>query len=286
MNNYMMKIFAVVLGLFIIINSLFIVDERKQALIFQFGEVVRTEREAGLHIKVPFIQRVAYSDKMILDVAAAEREVLAKDQKRIIVNAYAKYKIIDPLKYYQSVRNISEARTRLISDLESSMRQVIGEVPLSALLTNERALMMKRISSIVNEKALKAGIKIVDVRISRADLPKENSNAIYSRMQADREKEAKEFRAQGFEDAQRIKSEADKESREILAEAKMTAEITRGEGDKEANKIIASIVESDPEFYGFYRTLQAYKTALNKNNTKLVITPESEFFKYIVNEVR
>ncbi|MBN9543492.1 MAG: protease modulator HflC [Alphaproteobacteria bacterium] len=282
MNNSILKITVFLVGLFLLLNSIFVLDQRQQAMVIQFGESVRTVEEAGLHFKVPFIQRVTFFENMILDVSAAEKEVLAKDQKRIIVNAYAKYRIVDVLKYYQSVRSSAQAKSRLISDLESSIRQVVGEEPLTALLTNERAKIMKRIATILNEKSMKAGIKIVDVRISRADLPKENSAAIYSRMQTDREKEAKEFRAQGNEEAALIKSEADKNARNIIADAKKQAEILRGEGDKESNRVIAEMMSGDTEFYSFYKTLESYKNSLSSENTKMVITPDSDYLRYLI----
>lgn len=281
MNNDVLKITGVIFGLFLLINSLFILDQRQQAIVIQFGEAVRTVDDAGLHFKVPFIQRVLFFENMILDVAASEKEVLAKDQKRIIVNAFAKYRIVDVLKYYQTVKSSFQAKSRLMRDLESSIRQVVGEKPLTALLTNERSEMMKKIANILDEKAEKAGVKIVDVRISRADLPKENSAAIYSRMQADREKEAKEFRAQGNEEAALIKSEADKNSRGILADARKKAEITRGEGDREANKLVAEAVSGDSEFYSFYKTLESYKNSMSSDNTQFILTPDSDYLKFI-----
>lgn len=275
------KFIAIIAVLTLLISGLFVVDQRQQALIIQFGEVVKTIEQPGLHFKIPFIQEARFFEKRILNVFAAEREMLAKDQKRIIINAYAKYKIEDPLKFYQTVRDENGAKIRLIGAVESSMRQVIGEKPLSALLTDERAAIMKRISELVNNQASKSGIKVVDVRISRADLPKENSAAIYSRMQTDREKEAKEFRAQGNEESLKIKSEAERESKEILADARKHAEILRGEGDAKAYKIVATTMGQDQEFFAFYRSLQAYTNSLKKENTTVILTPNSSFMKYL-----
>lgn len=274
------KIFAILLSLFLIGNSLFVVEEKKQAIVVQFGEAVRTITEAGLHFKFPFIQNVLFFDKLLLDVSVSDKEVLAKDQKRIIINAYAKYKIFDPLKYFQAVKTSVGAKGRLVSDLESSLRQVIGEEPLTSLLTEQRTKIMHKIKNIADEKAKKAGIEIIDVKIKRADLPKENSNSIYSRMQTDREKEAKEFRAQGFEEAQKIKSEAEKESREIIASAKKTAEITMGEGDAEGNKIFISVANLDPDFYDFYRSMQVYRKIMQPSNTTMILSQDSDLLKY------
>ena len=274
------KIFGVLLTIFLLGSSLFIVEEKKQAIVVQFGEAVRTISDAGLHFKIPFIQNVLLFDKMLLDVNVSDKEVLAKDQKRIIINAYAKYKIVDSLKYFQTVKTSASAKNRLVSDLESSLRQVIGEEPLTSLLTEQRAKIMHKIKDITDDKAKKAGIEIIDVKIKRADLPKENSNSIYSRMQTDREKEAKEFRAQGFEEAQKIKSEAEKESREIIASAKKTGEITMGEGDAEGNKIFIGVANLDPDFYDFYRSMQVYRKVMQSSNTTMILSQDSDFLKY------
>ncbi|AIL65486.1 Modulator of FtsH protease HflC [Rickettsiales bacterium Ac37b] len=268
-------------ALILLINTLFIVDQRQQALIFQFGEVVKVEKSPGLHFKLPFIQNIIYFDNRLLNVTADEKEVIANDQKRLIISAFARYKIIDPLKFYQTVRDESGIKLRLNTMLDSSLRQVLGEVPLVALLTNERSNIMKKIKDLINSQTLNFGIDVIDVRILRADLPKENSNAIYKRMQTEREKEAKELRAEGAGEAQRIKSKADKDKAVLLAEAKRDADITRGEGDGIAAKIFADNLGKDPEFFDFYRSLQAYKKVINKDNTTLVLSPKSEFFKYL-----
>jgi membrane protease subunit HflC len=272
---------SAIAALIILSNSIFIVDQTKQALVFQFGEVVRSESNPGMHIKVPFMQDVVYFDKRILNLAAEEKEVIAKDQKRLIVNAFGKYRITDPLKFYQTVRDENGIKSRLNSVLDSSLRQIIGEVPLSTLLTDQRAVLMKRIQQLVNNQAAGFGTTVIDVRIMRADLPKENSESIFKRMQTDREKEAKEFRAEGSEEAQRIKSRADRESKVILAEAQKKAQIVRGEGDAIANKIFASSFNKDPEFFAFYRSMQAYKNSLNSKDTTLILSPNSEFLKFL-----
>jgi membrane protease subunit HflC len=281
MFNFANKIIILIIALFVGVNGIFIVDQRQQALVVRFGEVTRSVTEAGLNYKVPFIDEIKYFDKRILNVLAEEREVLAEDQKRVIVNAFAKYQIIDPLKFFQTVRDIPGANIRILGALESSMRQVIGDRPLSALLSDKRAQIMGDIGELVNKTVLNSGMKLVDVRITRADLPNENSAAIYSRMQSEREKEAREFRAQGNEESQKIKSIADKESRSILADAKKQAEILHGQGDAKGYQIIADAVAQDTEFFKFYRTMQAYEKVLKNENTKMIISPENKFFKML-----
>lgn len=267
------------LGL-VLYNGIYILDQRQQAILLQFGEAIKLIKEPGLKFKIPFIQRALFFDKRILNVYADDKEVIAKDQKRIIVNAFAKYRIIDPLKFYQSVLNERGARARINSVFESSLRQVLAEEPLVALLSIKRASIMDRISSLVNEQGKNFGVEVVDVRISRADLPTLNSNAIYRRMQTDREKEAKEFRAEGAEEAKRIRSRAEKERKILLAEADKKSEILRGEGDAQANATYAKAFSADPEFFLFYRSMQAYRKSLETDDTTLVISPDSGFFKF------
>jgi membrane protease subunit HflC len=281
MLNKNIKLYLVILisGL-LITNLLFVVSQHQQALVFQFGEVVRVIKSPGLKLKVPFIQKIIYFDNRILNITADDKEITAKDQKRIRVNTFAKYKIVEPLKFYKTVRDEAGVRTRLNTIIESSLRQVLGEEPLSALLTSERALIMRKIQQLANTQATDFGVDVIDVRIVRADLPKENSEAIFKRMQTDREKEAKEIRAEGAEEALRIKSRADKEAKILLAEAQKKAQIIRGEGDGISSKIFADAFNRDPEFYNFYRSMQAYQHALNKNDTTFVLSPDSKFFKY------
>ncbi|MFN7039245.1 MAG: protease modulator HflC [Alphaproteobacteria bacterium] len=275
--------FITIAFIIVISNSIYIVDERKQALVFQFGEVVKAEKEPGLHFKLPLIQTISYFDKRILNLVSDEKEVIAKDRKRLIINAFAKYRIIDPRQFYTTVRDESGLRTRLNSILDPSLRQIIGEIPFSALLSDKRSEIMKKIEQQVNQQVKNFGIEVIDVRILRADLPKENSNAVYKRMQTDRDKEAKEFRAEGAEEAQRIKSRADKDRKVLIAEAQKQAEITRGEGDAISSKIFADTFNQDPEFFAFYRSLQAYKQVFDKSNTKLVISPTNDFLKFFDN---
>lgn len=282
-------------ALFILFNSAFIVNQTEQALILQFGKPVRVIKEAGLNFKTPFVQNVEYFDKRLLDFDAEPNEVIASDQKRLIVDAFMRYRITDPLRFKQTVGNEATMRSRLNSILESSLRQVLGSVPLSAVLSEKRAEIMANIRNIVNMQAMGAkveggadnitkggfGIEVVDVRIKRADLPPANSEGIYKRMQTEREREAKEFRAKGAEDAQKIRSQADKERTILLAEAKKKAEITRGEGDGTATKIFADSFGKDQDFFQFYRSMQAYRNALDKKDTTIMMSPDNEFLKFM-----
>ena len=264
----------------IFFGAMFTVDQRQQVLILQFGEPIRTIKSPGIKFKIPLLQDAVFFDKRIIDLSIAEQEVIASDQKRLIITAFAKYQIIDPLKFYTTVGNNYGLSSKLSGILDASLRQVIGEVTLSELLTENRGDVMKKIKEVVSTSSEIFGIEIVDVRVMRADLPKENSDAIYARMQTAREKEAREIRANGAEEAQKIRAEADKEKTIILAEAKKKSDLTRGNGEAEAIKIYASSFGRDPEFADFYRSMIAYKTAFQPEKTKMIISPDSEFFKY------
>ncbi|MCC8483888.1 MAG: protease modulator HflC [Rickettsia endosymbiont of Labidopullus appendiculatus] len=272
----------VALGLFLaVISALFTVDQRYSAVVFQFGEAVRTIEKPGLNIKIPFIQNVEFFDKRILNVEAEAKELTASDGKRVIVDAFAKFRITDPVMFYKTVHNYQGVKIRLNKNLESSMRKVIGRLPLTSLLTNERSEIMSNILNQVNQEARNFGLDVIDVRILRADLPKENSAAIYRRMQTAREKEATQIRAEGQEEGARIRSRADKESKILLAEAYMQSQIIKGEGDRESAKIYNLAYSVDPEFYKFYRSLEVYKNTLKKEDTSFVLSPEAELFKYL-----
>ncbi|WP_250310738.1 MULTISPECIES: protease modulator HflC [Rickettsieae] len=272
----------VALGLFLaVISALFTVDQRYSAVVFQFGEAVRTIESPGLNIKIPFIQNVEFFDKRILNVEAEAKELTASDGKRVIVDAFAKFRITDPVMFYKTVHNYQGVKIRLNKNLESSMRKVIGRLPLTSLLTNERSEIMSNILNQVNQEARNFGLDVIDVRILRADLPKENSAAIYRRMQTAREKEATQIRAEGQEEGARIRSRADKESKILLAEAYMQSQIIKGEGDRESAKIYNLAYSVDPEFYKFYRSLEVYKNTLKKEDTSFVLSPEAELFKYL-----
>ncbi|MCC8467298.1 MAG: protease modulator HflC [Rickettsia endosymbiont of Eriopis connexa] len=274
-------IFTIVFGLILIFSSLFSVDQRQSAVVFQFGEAVRTIENPGLNIKIPFIQNVEFFDKRLLDVEVEAKELTAADGKRVIVDAYAKFQINNPVMFYKTVHDYQGVKIRLTRNLESSMRKVIGKISLSSLLSQERSNVMLNILNQVDGEAKSFGIDVVDVRILRADLPKENSAAIYRRMQTAREKEATQIRAEGQEESVRIRSKADKESKIILAKAYRDAQIIKGDGDEKAAKIYNSAYSVDPEFYKFYRSLLVYKNSLKKEDTNFVISPEAEVLKYL-----
>tara|TARA_Y100001970_G_scaffold70523_1_gene89770 strand:- start:225 stop:1097 length:873 start_codon:yes stop_codon:yes gene_type:complete len=263
--------------------SIFVVKEINQAIVLQFGDPKRIILKPGLNFKMPFIQNVVFLDKRILNLDAPPEEVIASDQKRLIVDAFARFQIVDPLKFYISVGNERVARSRLSTIINSRIRSVLGTQRLQTLLSEDRTKQMSLIQDGVNNEAEKFGIKIVDVRIKRADLPPANSEAIYRRMQTEREREAKEFRAKGAEMAVTITSTADKEVAVILAEANKNSEIMKGEGDGTRNKIFAEAFGRDPEFFAFYRAMQAYERALIGGDTSLVLSPDSEFFKFFGN---
>ena len=263
--------------------SIFIVKEINQAIVLQFGDPKRIILKPGLNFKLPFIQNVVFLDKRILNLDAPPEEVIASDQKRLIVDAFARFKIVDPLKFYISVGNERVARSRLSTIINSRIRSVLGTQRLQTLLSEDRTKQMSLIQEGVNNEAEKFGIEIVDVRIKRADLPPANSDAIYRRMQTEREREAKEFRAKGAEMAITITSTADKEVTVILADAEKESQILKGQGDGQRNKIFADAFGQDPEFFAFYRAMQAYETALIGGETSLILSPDSEFFKFFGN---
>ena len=277
-NILYIALFAVIV---VIANSFFIVGQRQQALVFQFGEVVRTVKEPGLAFKVPLLQSVDFFDLRLLNFMAEEKEVVASDQKRLIVSAFAKYKIENPLEFYKAVQNEAGAKSKLNAILESSMRQIVGMYPLSALLSEQRIKIMEDIQKDFSKEAERFGIKMVDVRILRADLPKANSQAINERLQAYYEKQAREFRAEGAEESQKIKAGAEKDQKVIIAEAQNMAQITRGRGDAAASKISADAYSQDPEFFEFYKSMQVYKNVLNKDDTRMILSPDHKFFKYL-----
>jgi len=260
--------------------SLFTVKEINQAIVLQFGNPKKVITTAGLQWKIPFVQNVVFLDRRILSLDPTPEEVIASDQKRLIVDAYSRFKIIDPLKFYISVGNEMVARSRLATIINSRIRNVLGKQSLATLLSEERGRQMAIIQEGVNEEAKKFGIVIIDVRIKRADLPQANSEAIYKRMQTEREREAKEFRARGAEMAVTITSTADKEVTVILANADKQSEIMKGEGDGIRNKIFADAFGQDPEFFSFYRAMQAYEKALIGGETTMILSPDSDFFKF------
>ena len=278
MKKFLIPI-LVVLGV-IAYQSLFVVQEINQAIVLQFGDPKKVISKPGLQVKIPFIQNVVFLDRRILSLDPAPEEVIASDQKRLIVDAYARFKIVDPLKFYISVGDERVARSRLATIINSRLRSVLGTQSLATLLSEDRTKQMAIIQEGVNTEAEGFGITIIDVRIKRADLPQANSEAIYKRMQTEREREAKEFRAKGAEMAVTITSTADKEVTVILANAKKQSEIMKGEGDGKRNKIFADAFGRDPDFFSFYRAMQAYEKALIGGDTSLILSPDSDFFKF------
>jgi len=278
LNKFLLPVLAV--AGFAVYLSLFVVKEINQAIVLQFGDPKKVIVEPGLQVKIPFIQNVVFLDRRILNLDAPPEEVIASDQKRLIVDAYARFKIVDPLKFYISVGDERVARSRLSTIINSRIRSVLGKQSLATLLSEDRTKQMAIIQEGVNAEAQNFGIEIIDVRIKRADLPQANSEAIYKRMQTEREREAKEFRAKGAEMAVTITSTADKEVTVILANAKKQSEIMKGEGDGQRNKIFANAFGKDPEFFAFYRAMQAYEKALIGGDTSLILSPDSDFFKF------
>ncbi len=276
---YIITVFLITIML--LSGALFSVDQRQNAVVFQFGEAVRVIENPGLNIKIPFIQNVQFFDKRILDVKAEAKELTASDEKRVIVDAFAKFKIINTVEFIKTVHNYQGAALRLNKILEASMRTVIGKVPLNTLLTDARSKLMLQIKDLVYSEAKNFGVEVIDVRILKADLPPENSAAIYLRMQTDREKEANQIRAEGNEEGARIRSKAEKEGKIILADAYMESQTTKGLGDAKAAHLYSQAYSKDPEFFKFYASLKAYKASLLQDNTQFVLSPDSEFFKYL-----
>lgn len=260
-------------------SSLFIVQQTEQALVIEFGQLVRVVQTPGLALKAPW-QTVYIFDKRILELDADPEEVIASDRRRIVVDAFARYRISDALRYYQSMPTEALAKQRLSSILSSSLRGVLGQRPFASLLSSERQKLVTSIRDQMRLQAKDLGVQIVDVRIRRADLPKENLDSVFGRMQTERQREAAGYRATGDEEAQTIKSAADKQVTIIKATATRQSEILRGEGDAERNRILGDAYGRDPEFFEFYRSLQAYEQSMGGSNTTLVISPESPFFKY------
>ena len=282
MNDKFLKILipAVIIIGFTLYSTFFIVKETHQAIVLQFGSPKKIYKDAGLHYKIPFIQNVQLIDRRVLEIDAPPEEIIASDQKRVIIDAYAKYKITDPLKFAISVGNERVANSRLGTIINARIRGVVGKDPLESLLSSNRNKIMTQITQQVADEADDFGMKVIDVRIKRADLPVANSEAIFKRMQTERSREAKEFRAEGAELAQEIKAKADKDVAVILAEARKKSQILRGEGDGQRNKIFADAFGRDPEFFSFYRAMQSYEKSLQSGQTSLVLSPDSDFFKF------
>jgi len=260
--------------------SIFTVPETRQALVVRLGDPRYVVTQAGLHFKVPFIDNVIYIDKRILDLENPVQEIIAADQKRLVVDAFARYRIENPLRFYQAIQTIPAANSQLSTLLNSALRRVLGETSFQNVVRDERSELMSRIREQLDREAERFGINVVDVRIRRADLPEQNSQAVYQRMQTERQREAAEFRAQGSQRAQEIRSRADRDVTVLLAEANAKGEQVRGEGDATRNRIFAEAFNKDPEFFNFYRSLQAYEHGLGNGDTRMVLKPDSEFFRF------
>lgn len=270
----------IIIAGFVINSAAFIVRQTEQAIVLRFGDPKQVIQEPGLHFKVPFVDDVTYFDSRILDYAPPQEEIIAADQKRLVVDSFARYRIADPLEFYKTVTTELSARARLAGIMSASLRRVVGNETLASVLSEERVDIIERIRMDVNEAAAKFGIEIVDVRIRRADLPQANAEAIYQRMQTERDREAKEFRAQGAEVAQRIRARAERERTVLIAESQRQSQVLRGEGDAEAIRVYADAFGKDPEFFSFYRSMEAYRKALKPDGTTMVLSPDSDFFKF------
>ena len=270
----------VVAVLIVAYASLFEVYQTQQALVVRLGQVVHVVNEPGLHVKVPFIDAVIPIDKRILDLEAPSQEVIASDQKRLVVDAFARYRITDPLRFFQTLGSKTSADSQLAILLNSALRRVLGEATFIQVVRDERAGLMARIRDLINHEAAGYGIEVVDARIRRADLPDQNSQAVYQRMQTARQREAAEYRAQGSQQAQEIRSKADREVTVLVADATSKSEQIRGQGDATRNEIFAKAYNQDPDFFNFYRSMQAYENGLKANDTRLVLKPDSNFFRY------
>ncbi|MCB1441921.1 MAG: protease modulator HflC [Methyloceanibacter sp.] len=260
--------------------TLFTVHQTQQALVLEFGKPKRLVTKPGLNYKIPFIQNAIFFDKRLLDLDSAPQEVIAADQKRLVVDAFARWRIANPLLYYQSVNNEYTARTQLSNYLEAALRRVLGAASFEAVVRDDRNELMRKITSQMNENSKVLGITVVDVRIKRADLPEANSLAIFRRMQTERQREAAEIRAEGEEASRRIRANADRQVTVVKAEATGESERIRGTGDAEKNRVFAEAFGKDPDFFAFYRSMQAYEGALKSTDTRMLLSPDSQFFQY------
>ena len=261
-------------------SSLFIVEQTQQAIVLFFGKPQKTIQDPGLYFKIPFGEEVVYYDKRVLDLDPPKERMILADQKRLDVDSYARYRIIDPLLFYQTTRRVTEVPGKLSPIINSSLRRVLGNETLLEILSGKRATIMVDIQKAVNDAVMRFGMEIVKVRVRRADYPDETRSNIENRMKSEREREAKEFRARGFEMAEGIRADAGKQKIVILAEAQKKAETLRGEGDGLAIKIYADAFGQDPEFFAFYRSMQAYKKSMDSQDTTMVLSPNSDFFRF------
>lgn len=278
---------VIVLALLVVgSESFYTVNQAEQAIVLQFGRPVRLVKEPGLKLKIPFIQKVVFYDSRLLNLDPPAQEVVLNDKKRLDVDSFTRYRIVDPLKFYQTVRTETQAQSKLAEIVNSSIRKILGRITLQELLSQKRTKIMNDISAAVKVDAAQIGVSVADVRIRRADLPLEVLQAINARMKTEREREAKEFRAQGSQEAQKIRASADKEKTIILANAEKQAQIVRGQGDEQAIAIWNKAAGQDTEFFAFYRSLEAYKNSLANGDTSMVLSPDSEFFQFFRKTMR
>lgn len=270
--------------IFLAANSAYILDQRKYDIVVQFGNVIREDKEPGLKFKIPFIQNTLFFDnriQTILFIASDDSEVVAADQKTMKLNAFSKYRISDPVKFFKTVRDESTLRTRMIALMESSIREVIGSTKFNDVLGQKRTNVMEDITRLVKEQMVKFGIEVFEVRITRIALPEKARDAVYARMRTDREKEANEIRATGAEESQKIRADAERQRVVMVANAEKQSQTLIGEAEAEAIKTISNAVGSDIEFFDFYRSMEAYKNSFNSGNTKVVIGTDAPFLKYM-----
>jgi membrane protease subunit HflC len=261
-------------------SSLFIVEQTQQAIVLFFGKPQKTIQDPGLYFKIPFGEEVVYYDKRVLDLDPPKERMILADQKRLDVDSYARYRIVDPLLFYQTTRRVTEVSGKMSPIINSSLRAVLGNETLLEILSGKRAEIMVDIQKAVNDSVMRFGMEIVEVRVRRADYPEETRSNIENRMKSEREREAKEFRARGFEMAEGIRADAGKQKIVLLAQAQKKAETLRGEGDGLAIKIYADAFGRDPEFFAFYRSMQAYKKSMDSQDTTMVLSPNSDFFRF------
>jgi membrane protease subunit HflC len=285
MDRRLLLVIAVVLVVagIVAMNALFIVDQTEQALVLQFGQPRRVIRDPGLWVKRPFLEDVRRYDNRLLDFEPPPEEVIVSDQKRLVVDTYTRYRITDPLLFFQTVNSEAAVRARLSAMVNGSLRRVLGNVTLSALLSHQRSSIMTQIRDEVSDQGKGFGIDVIDVRIRRADLPEENNQAIYARMVSERQQQAAQYRGEGAEAAQNVRANADRERTVILAEAQRDAQRVRGDGDAESIRVYADAFGQDQEFFAFYRSMQAYRDALNGRTTSFVLNPDGGFFRFFDN---
>ena len=288
MNSPAMRTGALILlgiAAIVLFASVFVVNQTQYALVLRFGAVRADIRDPGLHFKLPLVENVIYFDKRVLDLDLPVQTILSADRQNLEVDAFTRYRITDPLRFYQAANNITLANQRLASFTNSALRNVLASASRDAIVRTERARLMNRIQDDVNRQAQSLGIELIDLRLTRVDLPAANSQAVYQRMRTEREREAADLRANGQQQAQTIRARAEREATVIRAEANRRSEELRGQGDAEKNRILAEAFGRDPDFFSFYRSMQAYEAGLRSSDTRMVLRPDSEFFRYFQNSM-